>query len=121
MSVNASVAPIVKYCGSSGCDKFMNCGTTASRNTVPLGLTTLIIQARRIMERRLTNTPESDGATMGRAGARHCAMPSHTRYATPSHLTTVNAVLDAATSAPKPTPTISNWVQMPSTRPKMVT
>jgi hypothetical protein len=58
----------------------MNCGTTANKNTVPLGLTALIIQARKIMERRVTRARSPSAvATRGVAGARHWAIPSHTR------------------------------------------
>ncbi len=47
-SVTASVAAITRYCGASERDRSRNCGTTASRNTVPFGFTALIIQPRRI-------------------------------------------------------------------------
>jgi hypothetical protein len=104
-SVNPSVAAMIRYWGNNGCARFMNCGTTASKNTVPLGLTALIIQARNTMERRVMSAPSSDLAAIGVAGARHCVMPNQTRYATPSHLTARKAVFEVATSAPSPRPT----------------
>ena len=48
---------------------------------------------------------------IGAAGARHCFRPSHTRYATPSHLTSAKPRLDAAISAPSAS--VASVVSMP--------
>ena len=70
----------------------MNCGSTASMKMMPLGFVALTRKPRSTSSR---GVPPSDdcaaASSIGVAGARHCWMPSQTRYAAPNHFTASNA------------------------------
>ena len=99
-------------------------GQAAITKLTPEYGTALIILPRRTMVRRGSGSVEvpstSASAVTVATGERHCLTPSHTRYATPSHLISVNVRLDAAISAPRPSATTRICVQMPSTRPSVM-
>jgi len=79
----------------------------------------LTAQARVIKERALAY-PVSVGVVQSRGGVAYLVFLGIQQWRTPLQRTTSKAVAEAATTAPKPTPTISNWVQIPRIKPGTV-
>ncbi|MCY1380637.1 hypothetical protein D9M69_684790 [compost metagenome] len=69
-SVNASVPASAAYCGVSGSAVSTNCGTTASRNTVPLGFMVLIRKPRSTRSRTDARLGSPESTVTGAASVR---------------------------------------------------
>ena len=99
----------------------MNCGSTATMKTMPLGLVALVsAPVRTRWRRRITGGPACAPPSSSVTGARHCLKPSHSRYAAPSSLTTMNAPAEATSTAPTPAPATSRMKASPICKPSTV-